>query len=242
MYPPGKYLLWIKTFSPSWLLDQLIHLKPSGGKKDHYCHKMVSLCSNLLSVTAHKTKQALTKAWRFPQPKVVEWQAAWPFSTLVVRLGSSPGSPCFITCYPCYWFNSASARQTLTRPDIGVRGARSRVTRSMTSSGLFAIGWWSVTSRLIDRWVKSMLRLARREIMADEITTVPDGRQLKMIDPTGAILGIWETTHEIFLFKYVFSTRWRKTFKWSIFCCVFPVWWEAYRAPDMTWSKKKIKL
>lgn len=60
----------------------------------------------------------------------------------------------------------------------------------MTSSGLFAIGWRSVTSWLIDRWVKSMLRLARREIMADKITTVPEGRQLKMIDPTGAILGI----------------------------------------------------
>lgn len=35
-----------------------------------------------------------------------------------------------------------------------------------------AIGWWSVTSRLIERWLKSILCLAHREIMADKITTV----------------------------------------------------------------------
>lgn len=129
--------------------------------------KIITVTKRFHSVQIRSLSQLMKpnrpiKKWRFPQPKVVDWQAAWPFSTLVVRLGSSLGSPCFITCCPCYWFNSASSRQTLTGPDTGVIGARSRVTRSMTSSGLFAIGWWSVTSWLIDRWVKSMLRLARK--------------------------------------------------------------------------------
>ena len=162
----------------------------AGGKK-HLSSFLSQHCSNLVSVTAHKNKQACNKVWRCTRPKVVDWQAARPFRTLLVRLGSSLGSPCFITCCPSYWFDQASLRQTPVGPDPGVGEAKSRVTGSATSSGLFTIGWWSVTSQLIDRWVKSMLRLARREIMADEITTVPNGGKWNMIDPTRTILGGW---------------------------------------------------
>ncbi len=95
--------------------------------------------------------QACKKPWRCTQAKIADWQAVWPFRTLHVCLGSSLGSPCFITHSICHWFNLASLHQTPTGPDPRIREARSRVTRSMTSSCLFTIGWWSVTSRLIDR-------------------------------------------------------------------------------------------
>lgn len=105
--------------------------------------------------------------------------------------------------------------------------------RSMTSSCVFTIGWWSVTSRLIDRWVKSMLRLARREIMADEITTVPEGGKLKMIDPTRTILTIYNKRVQKSCNK-----KMEQTFLLSIWKCFllssllqdsfFPVWQEEW--------------
>lgn len=58
----------------------------------------------------------------------------------------------------------------------------------MTSSGRFTIGWRSVGSLLIERWVKSMLRLAHREIITEKIITVPEGGKLKMIGTTRSLL------------------------------------------------------
>lgn len=87
---------------------------------------------------------------------------------------------------PLLLINSASRRQTPTGPDPEVRGARSRVTRSLTSSGLFTIGLLlfitisdQLPDGLTDRQVKLMLHVARREIMEDEITTVQQADTLK---------------------------------------------------------------
>lgn len=87
----------------------------------------------------------------------------------------SLGSPWSITCHPCYWFNPASRCQTLVAHEPEGKGQGWRL---MTSSGSFTIAW-SVTTWVTDRWLKLMLRLARREIMSDNISTVLRRKKIK---------------------------------------------------------------
>lgn len=97
-----------------------------------------------------------------------DWQSVWTFWTLSPGLGFSLGRPPFFFLltlkqrpYAILW----------TKPPRPVgQGHRWQGWRPHLAS--CAIGWWSVTSRLIERWLKSILCLAHREIMADKITTV----------------------------------------------------------------------
>lgn len=192
-------------------LAQLVHLmslkklhdnETAGGKKSkvwiHSCHKIAPLCSkpslSLLITTnklvkkhdaAHEQKRLTDKQ----SGHSGRWWFIWdPPQGDLVLLHAVPAID--LTWRP---YARLPPDQTQTQ--------RSRVTRSVTSSGLFAIGWWSVTSRLIDRWVKSMLLLARREIMADEITTVPEGGKWKMIEPTRTTSEIWQKSFQVFEIK-----------------------------------------
>lgn len=82
-------------------LDQLMYIKTLWEEtKTTWVHCYHRICSNLLSVTAHKNKQARKKAWRRTWAKVVDWQTAWPFRTPVVCLGSSLESLRFIRAVP----------------------------------------------------------------------------------------------------------------------------------------------
>lgn len=145
-----------------------MRLKPQEG--DNRSVPSVQICTLSLLITTNKLVKSVTlntsKRWL---------TGCLAIQDTAVLFGILPGEPLFYDMPCLILIDLASLRQTPAGPDPGITATRSRVARLMTSYGLLAIGWWSVTSRLIDRWVKSMLCLARREITADEITTVPEG-------------------------------------------------------------------